>query len=280
MISAVLFDLDDTLYPQQQWLDGAWHAVATRAAEEGVDPRRFEAVLREVAEEGSDRGGIIDRALARIDETRVSVPALVTVFRTHAPARLDPYPGVVDALDNLHRRVPLGLISDGDPGVQRAKLAALDLAPFFAGVVFSDEHGRGHRKPDPLPFCVALAQLEVEPHDAVYVGDRPAKDVAGALRAGLRAVRVRTGEWSAAPDDPQAWASVPTVVDAVELLGPPPDPVPPNRWRTRRRGQLTVQKKCTAGGIDGSLQSWARFAPTQWLPWARSSAAPAAWGVS
>jgi len=218
MIGAVLFDLDDTLYAQQQWLDGAWHAVAARAGDDGVDPRRFEDVLRELAAGGSDRGRIIDRALARLGESRVSVPALVTVFRAHAPVRLDPYPGVVDALNDLHRRVPLGLISDGDPIIQRAKLAALDLEPLFASVVLSDEHGRAHRKPDPLPFRVALATLGVEPTSAVYVGDRPAKDVAGAVGAGLRAVRVRTGEWSAEPDDPRAWASVPSVLDAVELV--------------------------------------------------------------
>jgi putative hydrolase of the HAD superfamily len=208
MIGAVLFDLDDTLYSQQQWLDGAWHAVATRAARDGVDAQRLEAVLHELVAGGSDRGRIIDRAVA----------PLVTAFRAHAPAVLDPYPGVVDALDELHRRVPLGLISDGDPSIQRAKLAALDLGPFFTSVVLSDEHGRAHRKPDPLPFRVALAQLGVEPTDAVYIGDRPAKDVAGAVGAGLRAVRVRTGEWSGEPDDPRAWAALATVLDAVELV--------------------------------------------------------------
>jgi len=108
--------------------------------------------------------------------------------------------------------------SDGHPTIQRAKLAALDLGSVFTSVVLSDEHGRAHRKPDPLPFRVALTQLGVEPADAVYIGDRPDKDVAGAVGAGLRAVRVRTGEWSGEPDDPRAWASVATVLDAVELV--------------------------------------------------------------
>ena len=228
MIAAVLFDLDDTLYDQQQWLHGAWRAVARRAAADGVDPRRFEDALRSLAAGGSDRGQIIDRALAELGETTVSVAALVTAFRSHAPERLDPYPGVLDALDALHAGVPLGLISDGDPDVQRAKLDALDLGRFFASVVLSDEHGRSHRKPDPLPFRVALAQLGVEPAHAVYVGDRPAKDVAGAVGAGLRAIRVRTGEWSDQPDDRRAWSSVATVLDAIELVrrALPPEPVP------------------------------------------------------
>jgi FMN phosphatase YigB (HAD superfamily) len=84
--------------------------------------------------------------------------------------------------------------------------------------VFSDEHGRAHRKPDPLPFRRALTDLGVDARDAVYVGDRPAQDVAGPAGIGMRAIRVQTGEWRAEPDDPRAWASVPDVVDAVTLI--------------------------------------------------------------
>lgn len=220
MIAAVLFDLDDTLYDQQRWLDGAWHSVASHAAERGVDAERFERALRDLAAGGSDQGGIIDRALARVGEPQVSVAPLVATFRSHAPGHLDPYPGVVDALEDLHTRVPLGLISDGDPTIQRAKLEALDLARLFHTIVLSDEHGRAHRKPEPLPFRVALTGLGVDPTNAIYVGDRPEKDVAGAAAAGLRAIRVHTGEWRDAADDPRAWASVATVVDAIELLDP------------------------------------------------------------
>jgi FMN phosphatase YigB (HAD superfamily) len=218
MMAAVLFDLDDTLYDQRQWLDGAWQAVAARAATDGVDRDRFENALRDLAGDGSDRGDIIDRALARLGETSISVPTLMAAFRSHAPAQLNPYPGVVDALADLQARVALGLISDGDPVIQRAKLDALGLTPFFSSVVLSDELGRAHRKPDPLPFRVALTELGVDARDAVYVGDRPAKDVAGAVCSGLRGVRVRTGEWRDDPDDPRAWATVDTVIDAIELL--------------------------------------------------------------
>ena len=114
--------------------------------------------------------------------------------------------------------MPLGLVTDGDPAGQQAKLDALDLAPYFTTVVLSDELGRAHRKPDPLPFQVALRDLDVRPTRAIYIGDRPSKDVAGAAAAGLAAVRVRTGEWHDEPDDPRAWASVATLEDAGRLV--------------------------------------------------------------
>lgn len=229
MIAAVLFDLDDTLYRQQQWLDGAWHAVAAHAGTCRLDATEFERLLRDVAAVGSDRGGIIDQALALLGASTVPVAPLLAAFRAFAPARLDPYPGVAEALERLGHRVPLGLVSDGDPTVQRNKLAALGLASRFATVVLSDEWGRVHRKPDPRPFWVALDELGVPARDAVYIGDRPATDVAGPARIGMRSIRVRTGEWGWEPDDPRALASVDTVVEAVALVDDELDAPSPDR---------------------------------------------------
>jgi len=219
-VSAVCFDLDDTLFPQAAWLDGAWAAVARRAADDGVDPSALRAALDNVAARGSDRGRIIDRALERVGAHDVAVAPLVEAFRAHRAETLEPYPGVRSALAELAARVPLGLVSDGDPTLQQGKLAALALEAPFRAVVWSDEHGRGHRKPDPLPFRLALERLGCQPDEAVFIGDRPEKDVAGACAAGMRAIRVRTGEWEREPDDDRAWASVATVADACALLRP------------------------------------------------------------
>jgi putative hydrolase of the HAD superfamily len=218
-IAAVCFDLDDTLYPQAAWLEGAWAAVAARAADEGIDAIAMRAALVLVAAQGGTDGGrIIDQALERIGATGVAVAPLVEAFRNHDARSLEPFSGVRDALTELAARVPLGLVSDGDPDIQRSKLTALGLGAALSVVVWSDEHGRAHRKPDPLPFQLAVELLGVEAAETVYVGDRPEKDVAGAVAAGLSAIRVRTGEWSAEPDDPRAWISVPTAVDAIRVI--------------------------------------------------------------
>jgi putative hydrolase of the HAD superfamily len=214
----VLFDLDDTLYPQRSWLTGAWRAVATKAADYRVEPDALLRALLAVASEGSDKGRIVNRALALVGAPDVPVEPLVDAFRSHAPERLDTYPGTHRALTRLSRQVRIGLVTDGDPTIQRNKLRALGLGSRFHTVVFSDELGRDHRKPDPRPFEVALAELGARPADAVFVGDRPEKDVAGAQAVGIRAIRVRTGEFATKPDVPSPWASVRDVVAAIELL--------------------------------------------------------------
>ena len=216
-VEAVLFDLDDTLFAQADWLKGAWEAVAAAGASLGADAWALQEALVAVAAEGSDRGGIIDRALASISAADIPVAPLVEAFRSFETGVLEPYPGVHDALEALGRRVPIGLVTDGDVRIQRSKLRALRLEHLFDAVIFTDELGRDNRKPSAAPFRAALAALDVTPERTIFVGDHP-KDVAGAAAAGMRAVRVRSGEHREAPDGVRPWATAPRAVEAIAIV--------------------------------------------------------------
>jgi putative hydrolase of the HAD superfamily len=226
LIRGVLVDLDDTLYPQAEFLDQAWRSVAAFGATRGLDPDALLGALREETAGGSARGGLIDRALARLGAPTSHVPALLAAFRAVSPDRLTPYPGVVRALDRLRSRVPVGLVTDGEVTGQRRKLAALGLADAFDTVVYSDLAGRALRKPHPAPFHRALADLGLPVAEVVMIGDRPDKDAVGAAAAGMRAVRVLTGEYAAQPDHPGTWLRTACFAGAVCALLPhlAPDP--------------------------------------------------------
>jgi putative hydrolase of the HAD superfamily len=211
-LRAVVFDLDDTLFPQSSWLAGAWRAVAIAAsASHGVPADELEQALLRTAEQGTAKGGIIDRALLSLGRADVEIAPLVECFRSHAPAELTLYPGARELLDALRPHCRLGLITDGDVDIQRGKVAALGIGSSFDAVVYSDELGRERRKPDAAPFEAALRQLGVAPSDAAYVGDNPAKDVVGARRAGMVAIRVRSGEYAALDAD------IPAQIDVADL---------------------------------------------------------------
>jgi putative hydrolase of the HAD superfamily len=220
VIRAVLFDLDDTLYDQRAWLAGAWQAVAGAAAGFGLAPGDLAAALAEIAAEGSDRGRIIDRALERVGATGVPLEPLVQAFRSHAPERLAAYPGVPAALARLRARCSIGLVTDGDQGIQRAKLRALGLCDAFDVVVLSDELGRRYRKPHPAPFRAALFALGMAPQETLFVGDRPNKDVAGAAAAGMACIRVLTGEYARLPDTVAPLVRVAGIAAAIAYVKP------------------------------------------------------------
>jgi putative hydrolase of the HAD superfamily len=220
LIEAVLFDLDDTLFDQRCWLAGAWRAVTIAGTAGGLEGSAFHAALVHVAAEGSAKGAIIDRALARVGAASADVAPLVEAFKAHRPPRLPLYPGVRQTLERLRPGVALGLVTDGDPGIQRSKVDALGIADAFDVVVLSDELGRGRRKPHPAPFLAALNALGVDAGRAAFVGDRPETDIAGGNGVGLRTVRVRTGEYALLPDQPPPWRSAADVVEAVRTLEP------------------------------------------------------------
>ena len=70
--------------------------------------------------------------------------------------------------------------------MQSRKLECLELSPMFDAILISD--AEGIVKPDCRIFHRALERLEASPAHAVFVGDHPEVDVAGARAAGLRAI--------------------------------------------------------------------------------------------
>lgn len=240
----VVVDLDDTLYPQADYLAGAAAAVGAVATQLGLDGAAVRAALVAELAAGSDAGGTIDRALLHAgvpaEEAAHAVPALVVAFTRHAPERLSPYPGVEEALRSLAAAAPTACLTDGNPDIQDAKLAATGLLPLLATVVVSDRiGGRAVRKPHPAALRAVADRLGVPADRLLVIGDRPGKDVAVAAAVGARAIRVRQGEYAAAPDEPRAWAVAESFPEAAFLacavLGaPPPDRVHPLQDPGRR----------------------------------------------
>ncbi len=188
MLKAVVFDLDDTLYPERAFVYSGFRAVAMWAAERtGVPCAEGFAELRALFDAGQ-RGDIFDRWLAQRGLAAVRVEQLVEVYRGHWPA-IALYPDVLPCL--ARTRLRRALLTDGYLAVQRRKVEALGIAGHFETVVYSDVWGREAWKPSPRPFAAALEQLAVDGPEAVYVADNPIKDFVGARQLGMWTVRVR-----------------------------------------------------------------------------------------
>ncbi|MEI6531162.1 MAG: HAD family hydrolase [bacterium] len=78
------------------------------------------------------------------------------------------------------------------------KLAFFDLRRYFSCVIARESVRQ--IKPSPLPFFLALTQSGLQPNEALYVGDSPEEDLAGAVAIGIRAYIVdRRGRFPPAP---------------------------------------------------------------------------------
>lgn len=99
----------------------------------------------------------------------------------------------------------LGVISNSE-GKLRELFERVGLDGLFEVVV--DSALVGVRKPDPAIFALGLAALALAPHEAVYAGDIPEVDVAGARAAGLGAVLIDSRDHYPAYRDAPRFASV------------------------------------------------------------------------
>jgi len=195
MIRAVIFDLDDTLYDEMQFVQGGFKAVSQYVSDYyKVDKDEvYDLLMNVLVDRG--RGQTFDVALKRLGLcNEASIPKLVTIYRNHEP-HLYLHPEVRSVLCELKDKgYRLGLITDGDVQVQKSKVRALKIKDFFDYTLFSYEHGEDRCKPSPFPFQEAVEKLGVDPAESVYVGDNPLKDFAGANRLGMYTVRVLRGQ--------------------------------------------------------------------------------------
>jgi putative hydrolase of the HAD superfamily len=221
-LKAILFDMDDTLYPERDFVLSGFRAVSAWAEVHCSIPAEAGYARLEALFAAGARGDTFNRWLAAFATRDAAdlIPHLVQVYREHHPA-IQPFPEAPALLAALQPSYRLGLITDGYLAVQRRKLAALRLEPLFEAVVFSDEWGREAWKPAGRPYEAALSQLQLSPAEAVYIADNPRKDFLGARQVGMWAVWLRQpqGEYThISPPSPEHEPHV-TVASWAELAG-------------------------------------------------------------
>lgn len=101
----------------------------------------------------------------------------LAAYRNHAPI-ISLYDGALELIRTLRdREVRVGIITDGRPEGQRAKLAALSLLGEVDDVIVTDELGGVQfRKPNDIAFRIMQCRWRIPFEQMVYVGDNPAKD--------------------------------------------------------------------------------------------------------
>ncbi len=203
-MKAVLLDLDDTLYPEMDFVRGALAAVAADLSadvgiEAGFTRMRMLQILRR-----DGRGRVFDEFL---HEQRLYTPERVArmleIYRTHLPS-LRLYGDVLPTLEWLRSTgVGLGIVTDGLALVQRAKIEALALESRVDVVICTDDLGPRCAKPSRVGFERALETLGVPPNRAAYIGNDATKDFYGPRRLGMTAIQIiRPGVTPVDPPSP------------------------------------------------------------------------------
>lgn len=189
-LHTLVFDLDDTLYPERDFVASGFRAVDLWLKEcHGI--QCFHETAGKIFEQGR-RGRIFDEALLLlgIEPKAELVAGMVTAYRVHEP-RIGLFPDAQEILGWAAPRFRLGLITDGYGEVQAGKIRALGLDKTIDCRVITDEIGREFWKPSPEPYRRVMDRLSGPAEGYLYVGDNAHKDFIGARSLGWRTARIR-----------------------------------------------------------------------------------------
>lgn len=191
MIKLVLFDLDDTLYPEQKFVRGGLQAAASLVGKWLSVPA--DELFKQFwnAFKNGDKY-IFNSVLNRFKTfSQAEIDQLVYAYRNHKPC-LELFRDAKITLDILKKKnVFVGIITDGYEGVQKNKVESLNLVNLVDLIIYTDSFGREFWKPHTRAFEAALKEFNVPPGEAVYIGDNPQKDFVAPNKLGMHSIQIK-----------------------------------------------------------------------------------------
>ena len=189
VIKAIIFDLDDTLYPERMFVMSGFQAVSNYLSEKcNISPKKIFNILKEDFEKGFRKKNF-DILLKKLQiDDEFLLDEIIKIYRNHFPTiSLDAQ--TKSFLDKLRTHFKLALITDGYPTTQKNKISALGLSEYFDLVKINDI-SKGEDKTDPDIFQKFIVRIGEINQNILFIGDNPLKDFTLPKKFGLHTVRI------------------------------------------------------------------------------------------
>ncbi len=186
----VVFDIDDTLYLERDYIRSGFRTVGEWVREAHGVSSFFEEAWRHF--ESGRRREIFNVTLQTfgISASEELISSLLSVYRNHVP-EICLLPDTEDCLRKVAGKAFLGIISDGAVLGQQRKVERLGLAPRCDHIILTESIGVEYSKPHPRAFTDMQQIANCAPEACVYIADNPIKDFTSPKRLGWRTIRIR-----------------------------------------------------------------------------------------
>ena len=177
-VDAVIFDLDDTLYSEKQYVRSGYKAVAKLLGDEALADRLWTYFEngKPAIDELLNELGCMGRKEECLEAYREQIPESAL------------YHGVSELIQDLKSKgIKVGIITDGRVSGQKRKLQALGLDKLIDDIIITDElGGTQFRKPCDIAFRIVQRRWSIPFEQIVYVGDNAEKDFQAPKQLGMR----------------------------------------------------------------------------------------------
>lgn len=192
MITTVVFDLDDTLYDEQEYCKSGFKAVA-HSLSNLVDVLPPDDIFDSLWKQFT-AGNHTKTFNAAFEDHGISydeklINKMVETYRSHCPQISLP-PDSRQVLQQLNGKYVLALLTDGFLPAQQLKVQALDIEKYFKTIIYTEQLGRQYWKPSPAGFEKIISELNTQPENTVYVADNETKDFIAPNKLGFATIQI------------------------------------------------------------------------------------------
>lgn len=189
MFKVLVFDLDDTLYYEKEYVLGGFKEVCNYLSMKYyIDFKELYDKCEKILNVYG-RGKIFD-LLCNEYNIKEDVINLVEIYRNLRP-KLELYEDSKYILEFAKKRkINLGLITDGYAKVQWNKIKALKLDCVIDKIIVTDDYGQGFGKPNKRAYIEMMNYFNADGYESIYVGDNPNKDFISAKELGFKTIRI------------------------------------------------------------------------------------------
>lgn len=193
-VKVIIFDLDDTLYNEIDYVYSGFKAVSSYFSKYyELEVNTFYHHMLDLLQKNG-RGNVFDDILSQYNiYSKKNVKKALSVYRTHKP-EISLSKQTKELLRYYNsKNIPIYIITDGNKIVQSNKITSLNLDKFVKKSFITHRYGKIHSKPSTYCF-EKIAKLEkVNFHDIIYIGDNINKDFVNIKKLGFRTIRIING---------------------------------------------------------------------------------------
>lgn len=204
MKKVVLFDLDDTLYKELDFVYGGFKEVCRHLAKKyNIDEEElYKYAIYVLNTQG--RGKIFNTICEKYN-IQEDIDELIKKYREAKP-QISLYDDaeyilkylklklknedMKNLINNIEVPCGIGIITDGKASVQWNKVKLLGLDKMVDKIIVTDDYGLEFWKPNEFAYIEMLKYFNCKKEDCIYIGDNPNKDFIGARKVGIKTIRI------------------------------------------------------------------------------------------
>ena len=189
----IIFDLDDTLYKEINFIKNGFKAVAKYICKNSKYKTKkiYKEIFDIFKKEG--RKKVFNKILKRKkDLSFYKLATLVEIYR-HNRYNIKIQKSDLNFIKKLSKTYPLYIVTDGSPEVQKTKVKKLSLKKYFKKIYYTYAFGKSFGKPSLKCFKLIKKKEKADWRKIVYIADNPRKDFVNLNKKKAMTIRILKG---------------------------------------------------------------------------------------